>query len=141
VPISQQSLKIIVVDDSLGIRLLAKKLFRNLGYEEVEVLEDGFLALELLETWMADVAVIDWSMPKMSGLELLGRLREDPRFKDIPVLLVTAEEEPEQMLEALKAGADSYMTKPYDATLLQEKIARIFEYRAQKKERPKFPEF
>lgn len=140
-PISQQSLKIIVVDDSLGIRLLAKKLFRNLGYEEVEVLEDGFLALELLETWMADVAVIDWSMPKMSGLELLGRLREDPRFKDIPVLLVTAEEEPEQMLEALKAGADSYMTKPYDATLLQEKIARIFEYRAQKKERPKFPEF
>jgi len=130
-----------IVDDSLGIRLLAKKLFRNLGYEEVEVLEDGFFALELLQSWPADLVVIDWSMPKMSGLELLGRLRKDSKFSEIPVLLVTAEEEPGEMLEALRAGADSYMTKPYDATILQEKIARVFEYRAQKSKRPSLPSF
>ena len=136
-----QNLKILVVDDSLGIRLLAKKLFRNLGYSEVQVLEDGFKAMELLENWKADLAVIDWSMPKMSGLELLTRLRAEPAFTSIPVLLVTAEEEPGQMLEALRAGADSYMTKPYDVAVLQEKIERIFEFRKEKAQRPNLPTF
>ncbi|OGH00421.1 MAG: hypothetical protein A2600_10360 [Candidatus Lambdaproteobacteria bacterium RIFOXYD1_FULL_56_27] len=138
--VSGAGIKVLVVDDSLGIRLLARKLFRNLGYD-VEVVEDGFEALEKLAAAPFDLAVIDWSMPKMSGLELLGRLRESDRFAKLPVLLVTAEEEPDQLLGAIKAGADSYMTKPYDAAKLKEKIDRIFEFRDQRKNRPPVPDF
>jgi len=123
------------VDDSLGIRLVAKKLFHNLGYNALEVVEGGVKALELLESQPFDLAIIDWSMPEMSGLELLEAIRERPAIKDLPVLLVTAIEEPLELIDALKAGADSYMNKPYDATQIEEKIAQVFEFRKKKASR------
>lgn len=134
-------LRVLVVDDSLGIRLLARKLFTHLGFNDLEVVEDGFVALELMHQEPFDLAVIDWSMPKMSGLELLERIRSDDDTKETPILLVTAEDEPEEMMQALKAGADNYMTKPYDAELLLEKIARVLEFREKKSQRPAPPEF
>lgn len=123
------------MDDSLGIRLVAKKLFHNLGYNALEVVEGGVKALELLESQPFDLAIIDWSMPEMSGLELLEAIRERPAIKDLPVLLVTAIEEPLELIDALKAGADSYMNKPYDATQIEEKIAQVFEFRKKKASR------
>ncbi|MDT8446547.1 MAG: response regulator [bacterium] len=138
---SIEHLRIIVVDDSLGIRLLARKIFQSLGYSDVEVVEDGFLALDRMQEEPFDLAVIDWSMPKMSGLELLEAIRANPALAEIPVLLVTGEEEPDEMMEALKAGADSYMTKPYDAPMLVERIERIFEFRQAKALRPPTPDF
>ncbi|OGG98366.1 MAG: hypothetical protein A2508_09430, partial [Candidatus Lambdaproteobacteria bacterium RIFOXYD12_FULL_49_8] len=86
----EKSIRILLVDDSLGIRLVAKKLFHNLGYNALEVVEGGVKALELLESQPFDLAIIDWSMPEMSGLELLEAIRERPAIKDLPVLLVTA---------------------------------------------------
>jgi len=131
----EKSIRILLVDDSLGIRLVAKKLFHNLGYNALEVVEGGVKALELLESQPFDLAIIDWSMPEMSGLELLEAIRERPAIKDLPVLLVTAIEEPLELIDALKAGADSYMNKPYDATQIEEKIAQVFEFRKKKASR------
>ena len=136
-----KSIRIILVDDSLGIRLVAKKLFHNLGYQSVEVLEDGFKALELMERQEFDLALIDWSMPKMSGLELLERIRKHEKWADLPVLLVTAIEEPLELMEALRAGADNYMTKPYDANQIEEKIRQVFEFREKKAGRHPTPDF
>ena len=131
----EKSIRILLVDDSLGIRLVAKKLFHNLGYNALEVVEGGVKALELLESQPFALAIIDWSMPEMSGLELLEAIRERPAIKDLPVLLVTAIEEPLELIDALKAGADSYMNKPYDATQIEEKIAQVFEFRKKKASR------
>ena len=68
-------IKILVVDDSVGIRLAAKKVFQSLGYKVVSVADDGTTALEALKKASFDLVVADWNMPKMSGVELLEALK------------------------------------------------------------------
>ena len=123
-----KDINILVVDDSLGIRLAVKKMFNKLGFEHIEIADDGTTALEIMKDQLFDLVVVDWSMPKMSGIELVQEMKKSERLKDIPALLVTADEEQETIMTALRAGINNYMKKPYEAKVIIEKIDQIFKF-------------
>ena len=129
-----KDIKILVVDDSVGIRLAARKVFQNLGFKNVSLADDGTTALEELKKETYDLVVADWNMPQMSGVDLLHAMREDSSLKNIPFLLVTGEENQDSLMEAIRAGINNFMKKPYDAKVLSEKIERIFAFKAEKEE-------
>ncbi len=116
-------MKLLVVDDSMVMRRILGSAAAVLGAECVEA-GDGVQALARLEADPAgfNLVCLDWNMPVMGGLEFLGRLRADPRWKEIPVLMVTTEGSRESIIAALKAGATGYLTKPFNQQDLQSKM-------------------
>ncbi len=121
------NIKILVVDDFATMRRIVKGLLQELGYHNIQDAEDGAAALAKLKTERFDLVVTDWNMPVMTGLELLKAIRAEPSLKAIPVLMVTAENSREQIIEAAQSGVSGYIIKPFTAVTLREKIARIFE--------------
>ena len=75
------------------------------------------------------MVVCDWNMPVMEGIELLKHVRSDPALKDIAFLMVTAEAEKEKVIEAIKAGVDNYIVKPFTGEVLKEKLEKIAQKR------------
>jgi two-component system chemotaxis response regulator CheY len=74
-----------------------------------------------------DLIITDWHMPKMDGLEFIKRVRANNSLSDIPMLMVTAEADRSNVLSAIQAGVNNYITKPFNAIDLQEKVEKIFE--------------
>lgn len=120
-------MKILVVDDFSTMRRIVKNLLRQLGYENIEEAEDGAQAYSKLQSGGFGFVVSDWNMPNMDGLEMLKKLRSDPEFKDLPVLMVTAEAEKEKVIAAIQAGVNNYVVKPFTGEILKEKMDKIFE--------------
>jgi two-component system chemotaxis response regulator CheY len=81
----------------------------------------------MLKSGKFEFLVTDWNMPGMTGIELLKNVRSDPELAHLPVLMVTAEQKREQIVEAAQAGVNGYIVKPFTATTLKEKIDKIFE--------------
>jgi two-component system chemotaxis response regulator CheY len=122
-----QSLKILTVDDFSTMRRIIRNILRQLGYSNITEAEDGVAALDVLQQQEIDFVISDWNMPKMTGLELLRAIRADEKLRKVPVLLVTAEALKENVVEAVKAGVNGYIIKPFTAETLKEKINAIFE--------------
>ena len=120
------NMKILTVDDFSTMRRIIRNMLRQLGYNNVVEAEDGAEALSLLQREKVDFVISDWNMPNMSGLDLLKAIRADENLKPLPVLLVTAEALKEYVVEAVKAGVNNYVVKPFTAETLREKIAAIF---------------
>ena len=118
--------KILIVDDFSTMRRIVKNLLRDLGYTNTDEADDGTTALPKLQTGTFGFLISDWNMPGMDGLELLKAVRADPKLKDMPVLMLTAEAKKEQIVEAAKAGVSGYIVKPFTAQTLKEKIDKIF---------------
>jgi adenylate cyclase len=113
--------KILIVDDEpFNLDLLEQELV-DPGYI-IERANDGVEALEKLESFDPDIILLDYMMPRMTGLEVLQRLRQDQRHKAIPVILLTAKATQEDKVRGLDAGADDYVIKPFDAVEL---LARV----------------
>ncbi len=123
---ADQSMKILVVDDFSTMRRIVRNILKQLGFTNVEEAEDGDVALEKLKNGDFQFVVADWNMPNMSGLEMLKAIRADDSLKDIPVLMVTAEAEKENVIQAAQAGVNDYVVKPFTADIMQQKIDRIF---------------
>ena len=121
-----QDIKILAVDDFSTMRRIVKNLLKQLGYHNVTEAEDGVVALDILQKETIDFVISDWNMPNMTGLELLKAIRADSNLKDIPVLLITAEALKDNVVAAVKAGANGYIVKPFTPDTLQEKIDSIF---------------
>ena len=124
---TDQNMKILTVDDFSTMRRIIKSMLRQLGYNNIVEAEDGAAALHLMQREKVDFVISDWNMPHMSGLDLLRAIRADENLKPIPFLLVTAEALKEYMVEAVKAGVDNYVVKPFTAETLKEKIDTIFQ--------------
>lgn len=122
-----RNIKILVVDDFSTMRRIIKNLLQELGYSSIQEADDGNTALPLLRAGHFDFVVTDWNMPEMTGIDLLKAIRADPALKAIPVLMVTAENSREQIIEAAQAGVNGYIVKPFTGATLKEKIDRIFE--------------
>ena len=114
----------LIVDDSRIIRKVARRIVEALGYE-VDEAADGAEALAYCTGAMPDVLLIDWNMPVMDGLSFLRRLRGLPGGDQPKVLFCTIETRPERIAEALAAGADDYVMKPFDGEILQSKLAEV----------------
>ncbi len=135
-----KELKILIVDDSPGIRMVAKKIFDKLGFANVSLADDGTTALETLKSNAFDLVIADMNMPKMPGIELLREMKKSEHLKDIPFLLVTAEEKQDEIMAAIQAGVSNYMPKPWNVNTLMKKMERIFTFEQEKKRRPKMSE-
>ena len=122
-------IKVLVVDDFPTMRRILKNLLKQLGFENIDEAENGEDALRKLKGGDYGLVVSDWNMPVMEGIELLKHIRNDPQLKDIPFLMVTAEAKKEKVIEAIKAGVDNYIVKPFTGEVLKEKLEKI----AQKK--------
>lgn len=118
--------KILVVDDFSTMRRIVKNILKQLGYENIDEAEDGNQALNKLKNGGYDFLITDWNMPNMSGLDLLKAVRASDDLKDIPVLMVTAEAEKDNIITAVQAGVSNYIVKPFTANVLKEKIEKIF---------------
>ena len=133
--LGKPDMKILIVDDFPTMRRIVKTLLRQNGYSNFLEAEDGEMAYETLKkTTDIEFIVSDWNMPKMTGIELLKTVRADPALKHLPFLMVTAEAEKENIIEAVKSGVSNYVVKPFTGQILAEKMARIFANYAVKKQ-------
>ena len=115
-------MKILIADDSIVSRHLLEATFRKWGYE-VAVACDGAEALELLQKEDAPaLTILDWMMPGMTGLEVCRRIRERAREPYTYILLLTSKSQKEDLIEGMEAGADDYITKPFDQNELQVRL-------------------
>ncbi len=120
------NLKVLVVDDFPTMRRIIKNLLKQLGFQQITEAEDGAHALSLIREKPVDFVVTDWNMPRLTGIELLKTLRADPKYKSLPVLMITAEAEKDCIIQAIKAGVNNYIVKPFTAETLKEKLEKIF---------------
>jgi len=121
-----KNMKILVVDDFSTMRRIVKNILRQLNFVNIIEADDGSTALETLQREKIDLVVSDWNMPKMTGLELLKIMKADDALKLIPFLMVTAEAQQENIIEAVKSGVSNYIVKPFTAETLGQKIGQIF---------------
>jgi two-component system, chemotaxis family, chemotaxis protein CheY len=117
---------VLVVDDFSTMRRIISNLLREIGFSKITEAEDGERALHCLRSGVpVNFVVTDWNMPVMDGLTMLQKIREMADFKDLPVLMVTAEAKKENIIAAAQAGADGYIVKPFNAATLKEKVDKI----------------
>ena len=120
------NMKILVVDDMSTMRRIVKNILKQLGFNNLEEAENGQDALTKLKADTYGFVVSDWNMPVMMGIDMLRAIRADEKLKKIPVLMVTAEAQKENLIEAVQAGVSNYIVKPFTAETMQEKINKIF---------------
>jgi len=119
-------IKVLVVDDFPTMRRIIKNLLKQIGFENIDEVEDGVQALNKLKSGNYGLVVSDWNMPNMEGIDLLRNIRQEAEpLKNIPFLMVTAEAEKEKVIEAIKSGVDNYIVKPFTAEVLKEKLEKI----------------
>ena len=121
------TMKVLVVDDFATMRRIVKNILTQLGFTNIVEADDGSTAIELLKADNSvDMVISDWNMPKMTGLELLKAVRSDPELANMPFIMVTAEAQQENIIQAVKAKVSQYIVKPFTAETLGEKIDKIF---------------
>jgi len=120
------NIKILIVDDFSTMRKIIRNILTQLGFKNILEADDGTTALEILKKEKVDLIISDWNMPKMSGLELLKAVRSDENLKDIPFVMVTAEAQKENILEAIKYKVNQYIVKPFTPETLKEKLEKVF---------------
>jgi two-component system, chemotaxis family, chemotaxis protein CheY len=120
------NMKILVVDDMVTMRKILKNILKQLGFANIDEAENGQEALEKLHRDTFGFVVSDWNMPVMTGIDMLRAIRADEKLKAIPVLMVTAEAQQSNLVEAVQAGVSNYIVKPFTAETMQEKLGKIF---------------
>ena len=114
----------LVVDDSSVIRKVARRILEGLDFQIIEA-EDGEKALEACKRGLPDAILLDWNMPVMDGYEFLGHLRRMPGGDQPKVVFCTTENDLAHIQEAIGAGADEYIMKPFDSEIIQSKFSQV----------------
>ena len=113
---------VLVVDDAKVIRLLLEDILKDLGFD-VRLSCNGSEALDALrQSPEISLALVNWNMPKMNGLDLVTAMRADLRYSSITILMVTSEADVDHITAALAAGADDYVMKPFTGQVIAEKL-------------------
>jgi Response regulator containing a CheY-like receiver domain and a GGDEF domain len=114
----------LIVDDSKVIRMVARKILHELAFTTAEA-EDGQVALDYCKGTMPDAVLLDWNMPVMNGIEFLRALRKLPGGDKPVVVFCTTENDIDHIQEAITAGANEYIMKPFDSEILQAKFSQV----------------
>ena len=119
-------MRAMVIDDSRAMRMILKRIVTKLNFEPIEA-ADGQDALDQLTamTEVPELALIDWNMPNMNGLEFVVKVRAEPRLREMTLVMVTTESEQNQIVRALAAGAHEYVIKPFTEGAMIEKLALL----------------
>jgi two-component system chemotaxis response regulator CheY len=121
------NMRLLVVDDFSTMRRIIKNILRQLGFNNIDEADDGTTAWEVINKGGIDFVISDWNMPTMTGIDLLRKVRASEEFHDLPFLMVTAEAQQENVIEAVQAKVSNYIVKPFTAETLKQKIDKIFE--------------
>ncbi|MCP4705412.1 MAG: response regulator [candidate division Zixibacteria bacterium] len=121
-------MRILIAEDSALMRRAIVNVIKKLKHDAVEA-ENGADAMAILRKQYNNIGLIilDWNMPLMDGYEVLTKVRSDERYDDIPILMATAIGVKADVIKAIKAGADSYIVKPYKPEELSERIQKILQ--------------
>jgi two-component system chemotaxis response regulator CheY len=115
----------LVIDDSRAMRMILRRVLTGSGFEVVEA-ADGQQALDLVAAGpVPDVALIDWNMPVMNGLEFVMAVRANKDYRQMTLMMVTTESEHTQIVRALAAGAHEYVLKPFTNEAITEKLSLL----------------
>ena len=139
---SNTSSVILIVDDEYAGRETLQSILEGEGYQ-LEMAENGSQAIEKAKQLLPDVILLDVMMPGMTGFEVCERIRNDPEIAEIPIIVLTALDDRESLLTALKAGADDFISKPFDRYELRARllgITRLNRYQKLLQERLKLQE-
>jgi two-component system, chemotaxis family, chemotaxis protein CheY len=119
-------MRAMVIDDSRAMRLILARIAGQLGFEVIEAGNgrEALDRLEALET-VPELALVDWNMPEMNGLEFITAVRREPKYKSMTLMMVTTESEQGQIVRALAAGAHEYVIKPFTPEAIAEKLALL----------------
>jgi len=128
------TLKVLTVDDSKTIRMIVKKALKSYDCELIEA-ENGQDGLALAGREKPDLIILDITMPVMTGIEMLGKMKVDPLLRDIPVIMLTAESGKDNVMAIVKMGVKDYMVKPFKGEQLVERVRKIFPLDAKKDEK------
>ncbi len=120
------NMRVLVVDDFSTMRRIIKNILRQIGFTDIVEADDGSTAWEVLNKDKIEFVISDWNMPIMTGIELLRKVRASEEFSDMPFLMVTAEAQQENIIEAVQAKVSNYIVKPFTAETLKQKIDKIF---------------
>ena len=120
------SMNVLIVDDFATMRRILRNILKQLGFTNIIEADDGTTALEVLGKQKIDLIISDWNMPKMTGLDLLKVVRSNSELKSIPFLMVTAEAQKKNVIDAVKAGVSNYIVKPFTADQIMEKLEKIY---------------
>lgn len=120
------SRKILAVDDSPTISEMIRTILEKVGYEVVSAY-DGVEALEKVKQEMPDLIILDVNMPKLDGFRVCRLLKFDRNYRHIPVIMLTARDEEENIKTGIKTGADLYLTKPIEPEKLLEAVGKFLE--------------
>lgn len=123
--------KILVVDDMMTMRKLVRKTLQDLGFSNISEADDGERAWPEIEKALSigapfQLVISDWNMPKLSGIDLLKKIRGKDETKALPFILLTAEAEKAQVMTAIQAGVNAYITKPFAPATLSEKLGAVW---------------
>ncbi len=119
------ALVVLVVDDSAIMRRIIIKNLKSLGVQHIHEAPHAVAAWELLQDTPVDFILCDWNMPGMKGIELLSHVRNHKRLCETPFLMVSAEAQPEYILEAVRKGVSNYLTKPFSQDDFFRKFAAV----------------
>jgi len=119
------SLKILAVDDSPTMRRIIVNTLKRAGYDDVTEASDGKDALAKMKVEQFNFVITDWNMPEMDGLTFVSQIRSLDEFKDLPILMVTTRSVKDDIIEAMKAGVNNYIVKPFTPETLGEKIGQV----------------
>jgi two-component system, chemotaxis family, chemotaxis protein CheY len=119
------TITILIVDDFASMRRIVKGTLKSIGFNNFVEAEDGAIALKMLEKEKIGLIISDWIMPNMNGLEFLKAVKGNTKLKDIPFIMVTAEGQKGNVLEAINAGVNNYIVKPFTPETLQAKLQKV----------------
>ena len=122
---SKTQLRALVVDDSRSMRAILRRALEQCGFEVLEAVNGRDAVERLAMMRIPDLALVDWNMPEMTGIEFVIAIRSDKNYNAMRIVMVTTETEMEQVERALKAGANEYVMKPFAKDILVEKLRLV----------------
>lgn len=127
--LSGTNLDVLLVDDNIMTISIVKMMLEELGFKNIDTASNGQDAWDKISARMEnpyDLVIMDWNMPQMNGYEALRRCREESALNKMAIVMLTAESQKRNVLEATKAGATSYIIKPVDKNEFNEKMQQVF---------------
>ena len=120
-------MKVLVVDDSPTMRRIVVQMLKRLGYADITEANDGKEALAILRGGGGfGLLLTDWNMPIMNGLELVQAVRSDDQVSSLPILMVTTRNMKQDIVAAMRAGVNNYVTKPFDPRRSRRRSTRFW---------------
>ena len=118
-------MRVLIVDDFPTMRRILKNVLKQINMQNTLEAQNGKEALDLLSKEEIDLIICDLLMPEMTGMELLRACKADPQISHIPFIMVTAEAQKKAVMDAIKAGVDNYITKPFTPERLRDAISKV----------------